>query len=153
MTEQSSGVIDTAMARLGGEVMRRPAGDVEQEIAAAQEAQRKAKREARKELHKARLQQGKEDVHAKVEELKSKLHRPKAGAVANHNRRRRYAHSRRVAAAVRPEAFVLGRQPSRRGLLRDALQASLHGWENPPHPRPFRNGGVFTEGLDNGREP
>ena len=35
------------------------------------EAQRKAEREARK-----------EDAHAKVEELKSKLHRPKAGASA-----------------------------------------------------------------------
>ena len=50
VTEQSPEVIDTAMARLGGEVMRRPVVDVEEEIAAAQEAQRKAKREARKEL-------------------------------------------------------------------------------------------------------
>ncbi len=80
VTEQSPEVVDTAMARLGGQVMRRPVVDVEQEIAAAQEAQRKAKREARKELHKARLEKHKEDAHAKVEELKSKLHRPKAGA-------------------------------------------------------------------------
>ena len=50
VTEQSNEVIDTAMARVGGEVMRRPAVEVEEEIAAAQEAQRKAKREARKEL-------------------------------------------------------------------------------------------------------
>ena len=48
VTEQSPEVIDTAMARLGGEVMRRPVFEVEQEIAAAQEAQRKAEREARK---------------------------------------------------------------------------------------------------------
>jgi uncharacterized membrane protein len=80
--EQSYEVIDTAMARLGGEVMRRPVADVEQEIAAAQEAQRKAKREARKELQKARLEKSKEDAHAKVEDLKSKLHSTTAGASA-----------------------------------------------------------------------
>jgi uncharacterized membrane protein len=76
VNEQSPEVIDTAMARLGGEVMRRPVVDVEQEIAAAQDAQRKAKREAQK----ARLDESKEDAHAKVEELKSKLHRTKARA-------------------------------------------------------------------------
>jgi uncharacterized membrane protein len=82
VTEQSPEVIDTAMARLGGEVLRRPAADVELEIAAAHEAQWEAKREARKELQKARVEKSKEDAHAKVEELKSKLHRPKAGAAA-----------------------------------------------------------------------
>jgi uncharacterized membrane protein len=82
VTEQSSDVIDAAMARLGGEVLRRPAVDVEEEIAAAEEAQRKAKHEARKELHKARVEQSKADAHAKVEELKAKLHRPKEGATA-----------------------------------------------------------------------
>jgi uncharacterized membrane protein len=82
VTEQSPEVIDTAMARLGGEVMRRPVIDVEQEIAAAQEAQRKATHEARKELQKARLQQHQEDAHARVEELKSKLRRPKADAAS-----------------------------------------------------------------------
>ena len=82
VNEQSPEVIDTAMARLGGEIMRRPVVDVEQEIAAAQEAQREAEREARKELQKARREKSKEDAHAKVEELKSKLHRPKADATA-----------------------------------------------------------------------
>ena len=82
VNEQSPEVIDAAMARLGGEVMRQPLGDVEREIAAAQEAQRKAKREAREELRKARVEKSKEDAHAKVEELKSKVHRPKAGASA-----------------------------------------------------------------------
>jgi uncharacterized membrane protein len=80
VTEQSPEVIDSAMARLGGAVMRRPVVHVEEEIAAAQEAQRQATREARKELHKARVEQTKADAHAKVEELKSKLQRPKAGA-------------------------------------------------------------------------
>jgi uncharacterized membrane protein len=82
VTEQSPEAIDAAIARLGGEVLRRPAVDIEEEIAAAQEAQRKAKREARKELHKARVEKSKEDAHAKVEELKSKLHRTKAGSAA-----------------------------------------------------------------------
>jgi uncharacterized membrane protein len=82
VTEQSPEVIDTAMARLGGEVMRRPVVDVEEEIAAAQQAQRKAKRDARKDLQQARLEKSKEDAHAKVEELKSKLHRTTAGAAA-----------------------------------------------------------------------
>ncbi len=80
--EQSPDVIDAAMARLGGEVMRRPVVEVEQEIAAAQEAQRKAEREARKELQQARLEKSKADAHAKVEEMKSKLRRAKAGAAA-----------------------------------------------------------------------
>jgi uncharacterized membrane protein len=82
VTEQSPEVVDTAMARLGGEIMRRPVVDVEEEIAAAEEAQRKAKREARKELQQAHVEKTKEDAHAKVEELKSKLHRSKAGASA-----------------------------------------------------------------------
>jgi uncharacterized membrane protein len=82
VTEESPEIVDTAMARLGGDVMRRPVADVEEEIAAAQEAQRKAKREARKELREARVAKTKEDAHAKVEELKSKLHRTKAGAAS-----------------------------------------------------------------------
>jgi uncharacterized membrane protein len=82
VTEQSPDVIDAAMARLGGEVMRRPAVDVEDEIAAAEEAQRTARREAREELHRARVEKTKVDAHAKVEELKSKLTRSKAGATA-----------------------------------------------------------------------
>ena len=80
--EQSPEVIDAAMARLGGQVMRRPASEVEQEIAAAQDAQWKAEREAREELRKARVEKSKEDAHAKVEELKAKLHRTEAGTAA-----------------------------------------------------------------------
>jgi uncharacterized membrane protein len=82
VTEQSPEVVDAAMARLGGEVMRRPSLEVEQEIAAAEDAQRRADREARKELHQARVEKTKEEAHAKVEELKSKLHRTNAGAAA-----------------------------------------------------------------------
>jgi uncharacterized membrane protein len=82
VTEQSPEVIENAMAKLGGEVLRRPVVDVEEEIAAAEEAERNAKRQARKELHEARVAKTKENAHAKVEEMKSKLHRTKAGAAS-----------------------------------------------------------------------
>ena len=82
VTEQSPEVIDAAMARLGGDVMRRPVFEVEQEIAATQEAQREADREAREQRRKARLEKSKVGAHAKAEELKSKLHRAEAGAAA-----------------------------------------------------------------------
>jgi uncharacterized membrane protein len=82
VVEQTPEVIDSAMARLGGEVMRRPSAEVEQEIAAAEDAQRNADREARKELHQARVQKTKKEAHAKVEELKAKLHGSRAGAAA-----------------------------------------------------------------------
>ena len=82
VVEQTPEVIDSAMARLGGEVMRRPSAEVEQEIAAAGDAQRTADREARKELHQARVQKTKDEAHAKVEELKAKLRGTEAGAAA-----------------------------------------------------------------------
>jgi uncharacterized membrane protein len=82
VVEQTPEVIDSAMARLGGDVMRRPSAEVEQEIAAAEDAQRTADREARKELHQARVQKNKEEAHAKVEALKAKLHGSQAGAAA-----------------------------------------------------------------------
>ena len=71
VTEQSPEVIDAAMERLGGDVTRRPVVEVEQEIAAAQEAQRKAESDARKAA-----------AHAKADELKSKLHRAEERAAA-----------------------------------------------------------------------
>ena len=72
--EQSHEVLDAAMSQLDGEVLRRPVADVEAEISAAAEAQRAAKRQARKELRDRRQAEHKEQVNAKVEELKSKLH-------------------------------------------------------------------------------
>jgi uncharacterized membrane protein len=74
VVEQSPEVVDTAMASLSGTVVRRPTYDVETEIAAAQEAQREAKKEARKKLRDARHEKRQEEAHAKVQELKSKLH-------------------------------------------------------------------------------
>jgi uncharacterized membrane protein len=80
VVEQSAEVIDAAMRRLGGTILRRPVYDVEAEIAAAARAQRKAKSEARKELLRGRRAHDKEAVHAKVEELKAKVHAPKKGS-------------------------------------------------------------------------
>lgn len=75
LTEPSHEVVDTAMARLGGTVLRRPVEDVEAEIAAAEKAQRDAEREADKELVRSRKEHDKAHVHATVERLKSKLPR------------------------------------------------------------------------------
>jgi uncharacterized membrane protein len=72
-SELNREVIDAAMSRLGGSVMRRPVDDVEAEIAAAEKAQRKAQKEARKQLHKARHDKNEAAIRSKVDELKSKL--------------------------------------------------------------------------------
>ncbi len=77
VSEPSAEVIDAAMDRLGGSVLRRPVYEVEAEIAAAEDAQRAAKRQARKLLHEQRHAKHKEKVHDKVEELKAKLHHRK----------------------------------------------------------------------------
>jgi uncharacterized membrane protein len=77
VSEQSTEVIDTAMSRLGGTVLRRPADDVEAEVAAADHAQREAKRKARKELLHARHEKHMEHIRAKIAELMAKLHRHK----------------------------------------------------------------------------
>jgi uncharacterized membrane protein len=74
VTEPSPDVIDAAVSRLGGQTLRRPVADVEAEIAAAEQAQKAAKKEARKVLREQRANKAKADVHAKVEELKAKLH-------------------------------------------------------------------------------
>jgi FAD/FMN-containing dehydrogenase len=74
VSEQSPEVVDAAMSHLGGTVLRRPVADVEAEIAAAQDAERKAKWEARKELLRGRQQRSKEAISTKVDELKTKLH-------------------------------------------------------------------------------
>lgn len=72
--EQSPEVIDAAIHRLNGIVLRLPLADVEAEIAAAEEAQRAAKHEARKKLQEERREEHKEKVQAKIAELKSMLH-------------------------------------------------------------------------------
>jgi uncharacterized membrane protein len=74
VSEQSPEVVDSAMERLGGLVVRRDVYDVEAEIAAAEEAQRAAKKEARRLLHEKRREARREKVQAKIDELKEKLH-------------------------------------------------------------------------------
>lgn len=74
VTEESPEVIDAAMAGLAGTVLRRPVPDVEAEIAAAENAERKAKRQARKELLRGRHERDKAATSAKIDELKAKLH-------------------------------------------------------------------------------
>jgi uncharacterized membrane protein len=73
--EPNTEIVDAAMSDVGGTVARRRLVDVEAEIAAAEDAERTAKREARKELHRGRRERDKAAVNAKVEELKGKLHR------------------------------------------------------------------------------
>jgi uncharacterized membrane protein len=77
VSEQSPEVIDTAMAGLGGTVLRRLASEVEAEIAAAEHAQCEAKRKARKELLHARHEKHIEHIREKLAELMAKLHRHK----------------------------------------------------------------------------
>ena len=74
VVERSPAVIDAAMAQLDGTVVRRSVADVEAEIAAAERAERTAKREARNELMRTRHQHTKATIDAKLGELKAKLH-------------------------------------------------------------------------------
>jgi uncharacterized membrane protein len=84
LSEQTPEVVDTAMAPLGGSVLRRPLEEVQAEIAAAEDAQKAAAKEARKRLREQRHEQTKEKIKAKIEELKAKLHRRQSvGAGSN----------------------------------------------------------------------
>lgn len=82
LAEQSPEVIDTAMSALGGTVLRRSVADVEAEMAAAEKAQKEAKRKASKELREARHEKREQDIHAKLEALQAKLHHKKPAAAA-----------------------------------------------------------------------
>ena len=82
VTERSPEVIDTAMADLGGTVLRRAVTDVEGEIALAEQAQREAQRQATTELLRGRRERTKEQIRTKVDELKTKLTRRETAAGA-----------------------------------------------------------------------
>lgn len=73
--------IDAVMAHLNGAVVRRSVTDVKLEIAAAEDAQREAKKNARRDLREARHEKHKAKVDTKVAELKAKLpgHKQVAG--------------------------------------------------------------------------
>ena len=74
VSEPSPEAIDAVMAHLNGTVLRRSFLDVETEVAAAQDAQREAKKKARKHLRDARKNHEKDKVDAKIAELKASLH-------------------------------------------------------------------------------
>jgi uncharacterized membrane protein len=76
--EQSPEVVDTAMAQLGGSVLRRPLEEVEAEVAAAEDAQNAAAKAARKQLRDQRREQTQEKIKAKIDELKAKFEQIKA---------------------------------------------------------------------------
>jgi uncharacterized membrane protein len=84
VVEQSPDVLDGAMARLSGTVVRRPVYEIEDEIARAEEAQREAKQQARAKLREERHEKARADAHARVEELKSRLHRDRKPATTAH---------------------------------------------------------------------
>jgi uncharacterized membrane protein len=83
VSEESPVAIDAVMANLDGTVLRRSAGDVQAEVAAAEEAQREAKKQARKELRDARQKKQKEEIDAKLADLRSKLSRQKKPAATS----------------------------------------------------------------------
>ena len=67
-------VIDAEMYKLGGEVTRRPIGEVMGELEAAEEAADAAAREARRTVREQRKADLSADVHERVGKLKEKLH-------------------------------------------------------------------------------
>jgi uncharacterized membrane protein len=75
VSEETPVAIDAVMANLGGTVIRRSAGDVQAEVAAAEDAQRAAKKQAREELLEARHKKQKTEIDAKLADLKAKLNR------------------------------------------------------------------------------
>jgi uncharacterized membrane protein len=80
VSEESPVAIDAVVANLGGTVVRRSAGDVQAEVAAAEDAQREAKKKAREELRDARRKKQQEEIDAKLADLRAKLNRHKKPA-------------------------------------------------------------------------
>ena len=83
VSEETPVAIDAVMANLGGTVLRRSAGDVQAEVAAAEEAQREAKKKAREELRDSRHKKQKEEIDAKLADLRAKLRRHKKPAATS----------------------------------------------------------------------
>jgi uncharacterized membrane protein len=74
VAEPAVEVIDGEMAKLGGEVTRRPVFEVVGELEASEEAANAAALEARRELREKRTTEMKEDLEGRVGKLKEKLH-------------------------------------------------------------------------------
>jgi uncharacterized membrane protein len=81
VSEPDHTAVDAVMAHLSGNVVRRSTAEVEMELAAAQDAQREAKKKAQKELREARHKKDKDKVDAQIAKLKAKLpgHKEAAG--------------------------------------------------------------------------
>jgi uncharacterized membrane protein len=74
VTEPAVEVIDGEMKKLGGEVTRRPAADVMDELEAAEDAAAAASREARRTVRQKRKAEAKASYDERVGKLKEKLH-------------------------------------------------------------------------------
>ena len=83
VSEETPVAIDAVMANLGGTVLRRSAGDVQAEVAAAEEAQREANKKAREELRDARHKKQKDEIDVKLADLRAKLRRHKKPAATS----------------------------------------------------------------------
>ena len=83
VSEESPVAIDAVAANLGGTVVRRSAVEVKAEVAAAEEAQREAKKKAREELRDARQKKHKDEIDAKLADLRAKLTRQKKPAATS----------------------------------------------------------------------
>ena len=75
VVEGSADVIDAEMSGVGGTVLRRSVADVEAEIAVAEEAEREAMREARKELDALRHEHRQGNRQRKGRRAEVKVHR------------------------------------------------------------------------------
>ena len=75
-------VVDSVIESRSVNVLRRPAADVEAEMAAAEKAQHEARKKARRELRHEREEKHKEHVSAKLAELEAKLPRGREGVTA-----------------------------------------------------------------------
>ncbi|HZQ64894.1 MAG TPA: DUF1269 domain-containing protein [Gaiellaceae bacterium] len=74
VSEAAVEVIDGEMSKLGGEVTRRSAADVMDELEAAEEAAEAAAREARRAVHEKRKAEVVATLNERVATLKEKLH-------------------------------------------------------------------------------
>ena len=74
VSEPTVEVVDEEMAKLGGDVTRRPVEDVMAELEAAEDAADAAAREARKELHAKHKAELTATLDERVGKLKEKLH-------------------------------------------------------------------------------
>jgi hypothetical protein len=74
VVEPAVEVIDVEMAKLGGELTRRRAAEVMDELEAAEQAAEAASRQARRTLREQRKAEHKASLDARVGTLKEKLH-------------------------------------------------------------------------------